>query len=151
MFDSFLEASRAPSGTAHEEHTLQVSLSPRPLSTPSAPIALCSPASSAQSLDLAFCCNLQTTFSTCPDLPSSGAYFWSSRPAPSSYFSVHRSSHPDLAWFGSSELSVLLLPLFDGTAALSGEPDEVASLFISRCILVNPGLGLEGIGISPGW
>ena len=110
LFDSFLEASRAPSGTAHEEYSLQVSLSPRPLSTPSVPIALCSRASSAQFIDPAFCCSLRTIFSTCLDLPPSGAYFWSSRPATSSYFSVHRSSHPDLAWVGSSEPSVLLSP-----------------------------------------
>ena len=54
LFDSFLEASRAPSGTAHEEYPLQVSLSPRPLSTPSAPIALCIPALALNLLTLLF-------------------------------------------------------------------------------------------------
>ena len=55
-----------------------------------------------------------------------------------------------LVSFRSSELTLLLSPSLVAQV-LSCEQDEAASLFISWCILLRPGLGLVGRGISPGW
>ena len=64
-------------------------------------------------------------------------------------FSVN-SSIVSFVWISSSTLA-----FFGGTAALSCELDELASLLISWCLawflVREPGRGLVGRGICPGW
>ena len=115
------EASEAPSGTAHEEHSLMIV--PLLLPLPVVLIAPCIPASRVISLLTASFCNPQTVSSTNPYFSSLSKVF----------FIRYSSSFFSLLFFFVSFVwtSASTIARFSGTAALSCELEEAASLLIS--------------------